>query len=424
MVSSAPTFSSDEILWYDNGRWGEAGYAVANPAGKTWTNNAVIYQFHSLVGRNMFELMHRGDVKFYGPPHKQFWFDNAGLCKFFGDANAVGYAVWNEKLARYQISALEGDGRHWVLFKNNSGYAAPANGLMTDLGVTSVSGGHTNSRQVMTIGRPSTTLSRSYWVNGNAEVPDGAVGVCCSTESPVEALYESGTPANGEGWGPKPGQWSLAKGFPGFTIVGVTDGGSTIALVRQDPILQLLAKTTAAVASGGTTTSYKVYTGAPGGETDSGLAAVAAYNRSGVIANDTWCWLRWRNNGWEFSPIASPGIVLFKGTLGGSLTNSSSTVSVSSLSAFGSGAAPTGSVTANNPLGLAGSSGDSCVVVQNNSSTSPTYDLLAVKQHVYTLVTDVAFDGTSEKQTKRDLVGMANAAAGSPATIWTGTECS
>ncbi len=40
-----------------------------------WTNNSVIFQFHSLVGRNMFELMHRTDVRFYGAPHKQFWFD-------------------------------------------------------------------------------------------------------------------------------------------------------------------------------------------------------------------------------------------------------------------------------------------------------------------------------------------------------------
>ncbi len=35
---------------------------IANPNGKAWTNNTVIYQFHELVGRNMFELMHRADV--------------------------------------------------------------------------------------------------------------------------------------------------------------------------------------------------------------------------------------------------------------------------------------------------------------------------------------------------------------------------
>ncbi len=34
-----------------------------------------MYHIHSLVGRNMFELAHRQDVKFYTAPHKQFWYD-------------------------------------------------------------------------------------------------------------------------------------------------------------------------------------------------------------------------------------------------------------------------------------------------------------------------------------------------------------
>lgn len=75
MATSTPTFDTDEILWYDNGKWGDAGYAVPNPSGKTWTNNSVIYQLVELVGRNMFELAHREDVKFYRAPYKQFWFD-------------------------------------------------------------------------------------------------------------------------------------------------------------------------------------------------------------------------------------------------------------------------------------------------------------------------------------------------------------
>ena len=41
-MSTAQVFSTDEILWYDNGKWGEAGYALANPNGKTWTNNSML----------------------------------------------------------------------------------------------------------------------------------------------------------------------------------------------------------------------------------------------------------------------------------------------------------------------------------------------------------------------------------------------
>ncbi len=54
-----PQFQTDEILWYDNGVWGQAGYAVPNPAGKTWTNNNVIFTIHDLIGRNLFEMLHR-----------------------------------------------------------------------------------------------------------------------------------------------------------------------------------------------------------------------------------------------------------------------------------------------------------------------------------------------------------------------------
>lgn len=39
MSTAQPMFATDEILWYDNGKWGEVGYAIANPSGKIWTNN-------------------------------------------------------------------------------------------------------------------------------------------------------------------------------------------------------------------------------------------------------------------------------------------------------------------------------------------------------------------------------------------------
>ncbi len=70
-----PKFDTDEILWYDNGVWGKSGYALPNPGGKTWTNNTVIFGLVQLIGRNLFELMHRPDARFYKPPHYQFWYD-------------------------------------------------------------------------------------------------------------------------------------------------------------------------------------------------------------------------------------------------------------------------------------------------------------------------------------------------------------
>ena len=46
MATAQPMFTTDEILWYDNGKWGEVGYAIANPNGKIWTNNSTVVGSH------------------------------------------------------------------------------------------------------------------------------------------------------------------------------------------------------------------------------------------------------------------------------------------------------------------------------------------------------------------------------------------
>lgn len=76
----AGVFQSDEILWFDNGRWGAAGYAIPNPAGKLHTSNTVMFQIHDLIGRELFSLMHRPDVRFTRPPGKEFLFAVHKLC--------------------------------------------------------------------------------------------------------------------------------------------------------------------------------------------------------------------------------------------------------------------------------------------------------------------------------------------------------
>ncbi len=68
-------FGSDEPLWYANGRWGDAGYAIANPGGKTWTNNSDMYNLMNMLGLNVFNFAHDEAARFYDPPHKQFWYD-------------------------------------------------------------------------------------------------------------------------------------------------------------------------------------------------------------------------------------------------------------------------------------------------------------------------------------------------------------
>ncbi len=232
--------------------------------------------------------------------------DYSGVYKFAGDANAVGYATWNEKLGHYQICAIEGDGQRWVLVKNASGYTAPANSVVGVTGVARDAGGHTQKRNLLTFERPSTTLRRNYFITGYADIANGSVGVAFGFDGPMEATYDTGTPANGEGWGPKPGQFTLSKGFPGFLVDGL-NADNSLAVVRIEPITELFGRTTATVAANSISSDYKIYTGAAGGEADSGFSPPAAYFVTSVaIPSGKKIHLWWTNNSWYAEPLECP----------------------------------------------------------------------------------------------------------------------
>jgi hypothetical protein len=72
----------------------------------------------------------------------------------------------------------------------------------------------------------------------------------------------------------------------------------------------------------------------------------------------------------------------------------------------------TGVTAADNPMGFACSAGDKCHV----ASVSGKWEIITVQQHVYTMIVDSSVTSTQFSTTKRDFVGMANAAAASPVT--------
>lgn len=73
-------FGTDEILWYDNGRWGDCGYALPNPGGKLYCLNGTVWDFVNTVGRATFEIMHREDRRFVKPLPKDCVWDIWQLC--------------------------------------------------------------------------------------------------------------------------------------------------------------------------------------------------------------------------------------------------------------------------------------------------------------------------------------------------------
>lgn len=70
-----PVFGSDEPLWYNNGRWGAAGYGVPNPGGKYNAINSTVLGFVKMMGRGLFQIMHKEDRRFIKPLGKDICWD-------------------------------------------------------------------------------------------------------------------------------------------------------------------------------------------------------------------------------------------------------------------------------------------------------------------------------------------------------------
>ena len=62
------TSATDSVLWYNVGKFGEAGYAVPNFGDDISTLNSNILDITNLIGRNVFSMMHSEDADLRTPP--------------------------------------------------------------------------------------------------------------------------------------------------------------------------------------------------------------------------------------------------------------------------------------------------------------------------------------------------------------------
>lgn len=97
MPGLAGQFSTTEILWWNNGIWGESGYAIPNDGGKPATKNGVIHALHMFIGLELFEAMHQPDVKFSRPPNSE-WLHRVAKMIRLGRKRMVDMSVgWNDE---------------------------------------------------------------------------------------------------------------------------------------------------------------------------------------------------------------------------------------------------------------------------------------------------------------------------------------
>lgn len=124
-----------------------------------------------------------------------------------------------------------------VEFRNDSDFTMPAYGVLQIVGFSTADG-----HRALLTDFPSGAFARHYAVNGPSDVPAGQYGICFLSGI-VEVLYDSGTPAVGESFGPQPALWSVAKDLPGgFNVLGIVDATRQIMACRLEPPTVLIGK--------------------------------------------------------------------------------------------------------------------------------------------------------------------------------------
>ena len=156
--------------------------------------------------------------------------------------------------------------QRWIEFRNDSGQIVPPFGVIKITGSTS-SAALGIGRYIFTATRPNSDTVNIFALNSQQSVPVGGYGLC-TLSWPAFAAYDQndGVPGIGTVWGPKSGQFTMAKGNPGFAIAGTA--GSSAVWVISDPAKSEFGRieglTTGAVAGASTFTinTVKVISGA------------------------------------------------------------------------------------------------------------------------------------------------------------------
>lgn len=187
-----------------------------------------------------------------------------------------------------------------VQFVNNASETAPAYGVMRVTGV--------NSAGRVEVAKPNTTLQRLYLVNGHKDVAAGKTGKgTWLTEFGhgkqfKYVLYNtsSGTPAYGECWGPKNGQWSLEKYRYGFTIIGGNTGTGSEArtVCLQQLVNEFRGVTDSSVAKDATGT-VSIYDGNKVDTTDNMSSVMQDFATTVASGKDVF--VRWQGGKWAMT---------------------------------------------------------------------------------------------------------------------------
>lgn len=208
--------------------------------------------------------------------------------------------LWKESFPRDMTGSPPPQGSsgtpvQWHRGKSASGEEIPAFSVVKVGGVySSFDDGYLYN----TIDKPTTTLSRLYGLTGQNPIPANGSGGFTFESGWATFDSSDGTPANGETWGPKPGSWKLAKGYPGFTVLGVV---GELAVVVPSGLQMLVGKTTDDITAG-STTDWAIHKGPVGSGAATTYTAPSAVTLIDLV-DDIWIKASWDGNGWFLEPL-------------------------------------------------------------------------------------------------------------------------
>ena len=186
-----------------------------------------------------------------------------------------------------------------VRFRNDDTTDAPAFGVMQITGAVIDA---TSGERVVTVIQPNKFgCQYDVLVNGAEPVTPGELGNAQLLGGPVAALYNvgDGTPAQGEIWGPRAGDWLLRKDTGGFEICGNPSGGSV--MVNHAPWLTFVGVAVTAFAANASGT-VRIYMGANGSETDTGVT-MSVWNRYAAIQAEKRLDCLWFGRGFQVNSV-------------------------------------------------------------------------------------------------------------------------
>jgi hypothetical protein len=168
-------------------------------------------------------------------------------------------------------------------FFNDAGSQVPAYGCMRVNAVDTATG-------IVKIKKPSTTFGQVYLFNNAAPIADQNFGF--AQTGPVQrATYNTGSPANGDGYGPTPAQWYLTVNYPQTSVVeGVYDATNKIFNVTNLPISDFFGKPSGSISARASGT-INLYGGAFGSESVISSYNVTAFNISTATAVTSSDWV-------------------------------------------------------------------------------------------------------------------------------------